>query len=327
MWVGEDRAIRQEFAIKILRPGISIQQGLQEAYVGHSLSHENLVRVHQADVVQFRGHDYVMIAMDYMPNGPVTRLANRRGFISLPQVVALGRDILRGLDYLHGHGFYHNDIKPDNVLIGPQEQGMLTDYGIVGVSHAGTSVSPPRFYRIHAAPEVITANEISVRTDIFQVGLTLFRVLCGLCILRRKFESVGEQEYYDSIIGSGLILASDVPPYIPARVIRILKKATHPSGSHRYQSAVEMLRELEKLNYPGYWTVNDEGELVGNNRHFEYRFELRQRRRGRCDVTAFRRRLSTGKETRYGKHCVSDLSEECANGHINNFIRAVVEEI
>ena len=327
MWVGEDRAIRQEFAIKILKPGTSIQQGLQEAYVGHSLNHDNLVRVHQADVVPFRGNDYVIIAMDYMPRGPVTRIANRGGFIPLPKVITLGRDILRGLDHLHGHGFYHNDIKPDNVLIGPQEQGMLTDYGIVGVSHAGESVPPPRFYKIHAAPEVIAANEISVRTDVFQVGLTLFRMLAGLDILRRKFESVGEQDYFDSVVGSGVISASDLPPYIPPRVIRILKKATHPSGAHRYQSAVDMRRDLEKLNYPGYWTVNDEGKRVGNNRHYEYRFELRDRRGGRFDVAAFRRRFSTGKETRYGKYCISDVSEECAKGHIDNFIRDVVEHI
>ena len=45
----------------------------------------------------------------------------------------IGADILRGLGYLHGQNFFHNDVKPENVLIGPQSQGMLTDYGIVGI--------------------------------------------------------------------------------------------------------------------------------------------------------------------------------------------------
>ena len=327
VWVAEDQAIRHDYAIKILKPGTSIQQGLREAYIGHTLNHDNLVRVHQADVAPLGGHDYVIFAMDYMPKGSVTKLANLRGFIPLQHVITLGRDILRGLEYLHGHGFFHNDVKPDNVLIGPKDQGMLADYGIVGVSHAGSSVSPPRFYKIHAAPEVISMNEISVSTDIFQVGLTLFRMLVGLDVLRKRFDSVGERDYYKAVVGPGIISASDFPPYIPSRVIRILKKATCPVGASRYQSAVDMRRDLEKLNYPGHWTVDDNGAFVGKNGDYGYKFELRERSDDTYDVVAFRRRLPTGRETRYRKHCINGVTKEAAERQIAEFLRDVVEHV
>ena len=83
----------------------------------------------------------------------------------LPDAIRLATDILRGLEYLHGHGFFHNDVKPGNVLIGPQNQGMLTDYGIVAVATVGGTVAPSTFYKIHAAPEVVSSNSISAQTE------------------------------------------------------------------------------------------------------------------------------------------------------------------
>jgi serine/threonine protein kinase len=129
VWLANDNAVGHDYAIKILKPGMPVHERLREAHIGHSLMHSNLVRVHQADVVSLGGHDLVIIAMDYLPDGAITKLANPSGFLPLPEAIRIGTDIMRGLEYLHGQNFFHNDVKPENVLIGPQAQGMLTDYG------------------------------------------------------------------------------------------------------------------------------------------------------------------------------------------------------
>jgi len=295
VWLAEDQAVGHEYAIKILKPGTSIHYRLREAQIGHVLNHNNVVRVHQADVTRLGQHDYVIIAMDYMPHGPITKLANPSLYLPLHEVIRLGKDILRGLEYLHGHDFFHNDVKPENVLIGPNGQGMLTDYGIVGVTQDGAPVPPPTFYKIHAAPEVLSANAITAQTDVFQMGLTFFRMLVGLDTLRQKFNALGEQAYYKALSDADLISLSDFPAYVPSRLRRIIQKATHPDLAERYQSALVMRRELEKLNYPGYWTVEANGEFVGYNGAYSYRYEQNKKAGNKYEVLALKRSRGTSK--------------------------------
>ena len=327
VWLAEDKALGCEYAIKILKTGIPIHQRLREARIGHALDHENLVRVHHADVVQERGSDFVIVAMDYMANGSITKMVNSSSFLILPEVIRLGCDILRGLDYLHEQDLFHNDVKPENILIGPQKRGMLTDYGIVGVSQNGAPIPPPKTYTIHAAPEVIENNSISPQTDIFQVGLTLFRLLVGLGVLRSKFKTMGEQDYYDAIVNAKLVTVSDFPSYVPSNLRRIVLKALHPDLSRRYTSALEMRRALEKLNYSAYWEIKPTGEFVGVEGDYEYRYEKIEKGENKYDVKTYRRKLSTGRETRVPKFCLNGVKNSIAEKQVNRFIKAVVEKI
>ncbi len=327
VWLAEDRAVGHEYAIKILEPGTPVHHRLREAQVGHILDHNNVVRVHQADVTRLGQNEYVIIAMDYMPNGPITRLANPSLYIPLPETIRIGRDVLRGLEYLHGHDFFHNDVKPENVLIGPQGQGMLTDYGIVGITQDGAPVPPPTFYKIHAAPEVLNANAITAQTDVFQAGLTLFRMAVGLDTLRQKFNALGEQAYYNAVVQANLISASDFPAYVPSRLRRVIQKATNPDLAERYQSALEMRRELEKLNYPGFWTVEANGDFVGCNGAYRYRFEQTKKAGNRYDVCALKQSRQTGRETRCTKYCKKNITNAVAKKEISKFVKAVVEGI
>ena len=145
VWLAEDQAVGHEYAIKILKPGMPVHHRLREAHIGHVLDHNNVVRVHQADVTRLGQHDYVIIAMDYMPNGPVTTLANPSLYLPLPEIIRVGQDILRGLEYLHGHDFFHNDVKPENVLIGPEGQGSSLTTASSGLHRMARRFPPRRF--------------------------------------------------------------------------------------------------------------------------------------------------------------------------------------
>ncbi|HVU19460.1 MAG TPA: serine/threonine-protein kinase [Rhizomicrobium sp.] len=325
VWLANDSAVAHDYAIKILRPGMPVPVRLREAQIGHSLIHNNLVRVHQADVVNVGGHDLVIIAMDYLPAGAVTKLANPSGYLPLPEVIRIGTDILRGLEYLHGQNFFHNDVKPENVLSGPQNQGMLTDYGIVGVSADGSPVPPPNIYKIHTAPEVVNNKGINAQTDVFQAGLTLFRMLAGLGCLRDKFVKLGEQQYYQAICTAALVTVADFPPYVPARLRRIILKAICPSVGDRYASALDMRRDLEKLNYPGFWTVEPSGAFVGHTDWHTFRFEHHKRIGNRYEVIAFKKNKRTQRETRVTKFSAGNLTSAQSSKQIERFVKAVVE--
>ena len=325
VWLAADQAVGDQYAIKILKPGVPIPERLREAQIGHLLDHNNVVRVHQADITSVENQDYVIIAMDYMPKGPITSLANPLMYLPLPEVIRLGKDILRGLGYLHGHDLYHNDIKPENVLIGAQDQGMLTDYGIVGITQGGAPVPPLNFYKIHAAPEVHGASGITAQTDVFQAGLTLFRIAVGLDGLHQKFSELGEQRYYDAVEQTQLITKSDFPTFVPLRLRRIILKATHPDMSERYKSALEMRRELEKLDYAGYWTVEASGDFVGYDRRYCYRFEETKKAGKKFDLKVIKRSINTGRETRILKFCQSNVSGAKLKQTVAKLVKSVME--
>ncbi|MCB1701739.1 MAG: serine/threonine protein kinase [Halioglobus sp.] len=327
VWLAGDQAIGHDYAIKILKPGTPIHHRLREAQIGHILDHNNVVRIHQADVTRIGQEDYVIIAMDYMPGGAITKLANPSLYLRLPEVIRLGIDILRGLEYLHGHDFFHNDIKPENVLVGPKEQGMLTDYGIMGVTQNGAPVTPPNFYKIHAAPEILNNNAITAQTDIFQTGLTFFRMLVGLDTLRQKFNDLGEANYYKALNKADFISATDFPPYVPTRLQRIIQKATRPDLDERYKSALDMRRDLERLNFPGYWNIEADGSFVGYNGGYLYRYEQSKKAGNKYDVSATKLNRTSGRETRCSQFCHKNVTNSVAKKEIGKFVKAVVEGI
>ncbi|WP_171208877.1 MULTISPECIES: protein kinase [unclassified Ruegeria] len=138
VWLAHDDALDQDFAVKLLDPSTtSIHSELQEARVGHKMDHDNLVKVHGADVVNFKGKQVVTLSMDYLPNGSALGLVNSGNFIPLGDAVRIIIDTLRGLEYLHELDIYHNDIKPQNILLGENGEAKLTDYGISAQAKGG----------------------------------------------------------------------------------------------------------------------------------------------------------------------------------------------
>jgi serine/threonine protein kinase len=324
VWLANDLALQRQYAIKILNPGVPVDQPLREARIGHTLNHNNLVRVHQADVLNVGPDHVVIIAMDYVPAGSITRRVNPQSFLPLPEVLRAGKDILQGLDYLHANGFYHNDIKPENILIGAAGQAMLTDYGIVGISAGGQPVPAPAAYRLHMAPEVLAAGNINIQTDIYQVGLSLFRLARGLSCLSTKLTALGWPDYCHAINAGKLIGQSDFPAHIPNRLRNIILRAVNTDPSARYQSTLEMRRALEKLAFPGHWTIDPSGRMLGINGHNEFRFEKHASAGNRFSVTTFRKNTRTGNETRASKFCARDLTSGEADKLLGTFIKYVV---
>ena len=326
VWLADDRTVGCQYAIKILKPEVTISGFLQEAWIGHNLNHDNVVRVHYADIVPYNTASYPILVMDYMSDGSVTHLANPASFLKLPQVIQLGRDILRGLGYLHDSNFVHRDIKPGNVLIGAGGEGMINDYGITRQFQNDTLSGSVPMYFFHTAPEVINRKPFTVQADIYQAGLTLFRMLVGLDVLRQKFDKLGKDAYCRAVINGDLVSRSDFPAYVPNGLRRIILKAVEPDFTKRFSSALEMRRELEKLDYPGYWTITDNEDFVGYSGNYVYSFEKKKIAGARYDLVAYKCHITSKHITRCRKFCDSNLTNSKAKKACNKFIRAVVEK-
>lgn len=325
VWLANDCAVNKQVALKILEAAtVTIDERLTEARIGNQLTHQNLVKVHYADVVAYNGINLVLIVMDYQPAGSVRGKVNPGNFLSIPDAKSCLIDILRGLEYLHELGLYHSDVKPNNILCGANGEYLLTDYGISCHSPTLGPVAPRNAYGLHIAPEVLEEMQIDVRTDIYQVGLTAFRLLNGIDCFQDKHDRLGGPAYIDLVKRGRLIEASDYQPFIPRALRTIVDKAIKLTPADRYRSTVEMRRALEGLAFPGYWTCSPARQLIGHSAGNRFHFEEQALPGGAFNFTALKTNGNSGRVTNVSAYCRKGLTRTQANDLKKKFMQFVV---
>jgi serine/threonine protein kinase len=328
VWLANDITVDRMLAVKILDSSmVSIAEQLIEAQIGNQLDHSNLVKVLYADIISFRGDKIVIIAMEYFDNGSIIHKMSNKGFITIHNAVRYLIDVLKGLEYLHGKNILHGDIKPKNILIGSTDEGVLTDYGISCSAPDLIPVPSKNAYTQHIAPETRQYNQISVQTDIYQIGMTAFRLLNGNLILKQILEKVGRDEYYNLVIRGKVIKSENYLPFIPRNLKTVINKATHVNPSKRYQSALEMRRALEHLKYHGYWTSDSIGNFKGINGKYTYCTKIIQKKDGNYDFFVAKQNSFTKKETIAQKFCGKNLSKCQLETLSKDFMQRVVTEM
>jgi hypothetical protein len=93
------------------------------------------------------------------------------------------------------------------------------------------------------------------------------------------------------------------------------------------RSALEMRRDLEKLNYSCYWTIEPSGAFVGHSLASEFRFDQIKKPGGKFDVIAFKKSKATQRETRFSRFCADGLTNAESKKQISRFVKAVVEGV
>ncbi len=178
-----DRAV----AIKILHPALNsdpvvIRRFQQEAGILARLEHDNIVPVY--DVGSDGDRRYIV--MRYIPGRTLDRLLAEEGPQTPERVFAWLRQMAAGLDYAHGRGILHRDLKPGNLLLDEErERVMISDFGLakaVQVS-GGSSISQSHAEMTgtayYMAPEVIRGQEPSRASDLYSLGCLLYELLSG----------------------------------------------------------------------------------------------------------------------------------------------------
>jgi len=324
VWLAHDLTLARNLDIKILHESMaSVVENWKEDKYGNKFLHANYIHVHYADVVGTKSGNVVAIAMDYHPNGSATTQLNSSNFMPMTEAIRITIDILRGLEYLHELSFFHNDIKPSNILIGPRREGILTDYGISCASPGLKPAKAPNAYSLHKAPETIATGNITLLTDIYQVGLTLFRLLNGVGTIRDLRNRLGNVKFEELKAQDKIPSKQDYLPFIPPPVVRVIAKATKADPIERFQSALEMRRALEAIAVFGYWTTDATGDYLGVSGNQTFRFTQEKNKHG-YKFDAFRTRLDSGNETRVAKMSGSKLNSDDLKKHKKEFMLSVV---
>src|SRR5712692_3582041 len=140
VYLGQHVRLNQQAAIKVLHAHLTDQEAehfQQEAQTIATLVHPGIVRVFDYDV-----QDGVpFLVMDYAPNGTLRRRYPKGDQVPLPQIVSWVKQVASALQYAHEQRVIHRDVKPENMLLGPREGVLLSDFGVATVVHSSASLS------------------------------------------------------------------------------------------------------------------------------------------------------------------------------------------
>lgn len=268
-----DLQLDRDVAIKVMHPHlasqVSFQQRfLQEARAAARLDHPNIVRVFSFDST---GND-LFIVMEMVVGGNlrqyIKRLQEESRFIDYPEAIELTRQMADALDFAHQQGMIHRDIKPDNVLLKPDADGLrlnyrpiLTDFGLArlttGDENAITDQQPIGTYP-YMSPEQCLAEELDVRSDIYSLGVMLYELAVGRLPFNPK--SIAEAARMHG--KEALTLPSALRPGFPTDLEEIIVKSLSKDREHRYATAGEMSQALRALQKPVQATARPEVKEV-----------------------------------------------------------------
>ena len=216
---------------------------LREAEAVSRLSHPGLV------AVLGQGDDYV--AMELVEGESLEARLARPERLSPVEAVRILGEVAGALDYIHGQGVVHRDVKPSNLLLLPEGGVKITDFGIAHLSWApmtrsGELIGTPAFM----APEQIRTGDVSPATDVYSLGLVAFEMLTGT----RPFRGRSYAGLLMRVIDAPPRSACAVEPTLPPGVDDVMARALAKDPRGRYASAaalVEALRAALELDRSG----------------------------------------------------------------------------
>ncbi|WP_018640745.1 serine/threonine-protein kinase, partial [Parafrankia elaeagni] len=172
---GEHRQMRRPVAIKVMRaegPEGTTVNFAHEARTLAGLNHPHLVRAY--DYTEAEG--LCLVVMELLAGGTLTR---RRAGMGPQQACAVGLAVAAALEHAHGRGVLHRDIKADNILFAADGTPKVGDFGIAKLFDGSATASQVAGTPMYMAPEQIQGGRLTAATDLYALGVVLYRLLTG----------------------------------------------------------------------------------------------------------------------------------------------------
>ena len=233
-------------SIKVLKDEFLANEEFRRRFKNESkaiavLSHPNIVKVYDVSL----GDKLQYIVMEYVEGITLKEYIEQQGVIPWREAVHFTTQILRALQHAHDKGIVHRDIKPQNIMLLENGSIKVTDFGIARFSRGETrTMTEAAIGSVHyISPEQARGETTDDKADIYSVGVVLYEMITG----RLPFES-------DSAVSVALMQVQneatpprEINPEIPVGLEQITLHAMEKSTANRYQSAAEMLLDLDEL--------------------------------------------------------------------------------
>ena len=270
-----DHVNQRQVAVKILREEFLDNEEFLRRFRNESkaiavLSHPNIVKVYDVCL----SSRMPSIVMEFIEGITLKEYIEQQRVIRWKEAVHFTVQILRALQHAHDNGIVHRDIKPQNIMLMSNGMVKITDFGIVrfsrSISHTLTNRAIGSVHYI--SPEQARGEPADQKADIYSVGVMLYEMLTG----RLPFDADTPVSVAIKQIESQAIRPREINPNIPEGLEDITIRAMQKDPERRYQSAAEMLRDIDEFK-------------KNPNISFEYRYLTREEPPRRSEPASGRR--------------------------------------
>lgn len=251
VYLARDLKHDRRVAIKVLRPELAAALGPdrfpREIRIVAQLQHPHVLPLHDSG----ESDGFLYYVMPFVDGESLRKKLDREGQLPVHDAVRILREVVDALAYAHGLGILHRDIKPDNVMLSGRH-AMVMDFGVAkAVSAAGgetlttvgVAVGTPQYM----SPEQATgAENLDHRSDIYSIGILAYELLTG----DTPFKGRTAQAILSAQVLEKAKPVSEIRQSVPAPLAELISRCLEKQPADRWQSAEEILRELEAIATP-----------------------------------------------------------------------------
>src|SRR5436305_1681031 len=239
----------KQVALKVLADNLASNQRYVDRFYredksGRLLNHPNIVRSFGAGQDQATKKHYLVL--EFVDGFTAHHLLDRYGRLSIGDAVHIALDVARALEHAHSRNVIHRDIKPDNILITRSGVSKLADLGLAKRTDEASHLTATRqgFGTSYYMPyeQALNAKHADGRSDIYALGATLYHLATG----EVPFRGDNHLEVIEKKDAGTFTPASQLNPAVPRILDQILERMLARQPRDRYQTASELIVELER---------------------------------------------------------------------------------
>jgi serine/threonine protein kinase/Tfp pilus assembly protein PilF len=265
VWAADDTRLGRRVALKFLpeeleKDPAALERLKREAQAASSLNHPRICTIYDIDAENGRH----FIVMEFLDGQTLKHHILKSGF-QIPEMVELASQIADALEAAHARGIMHRDIKPANIFITGRGLIKVLDFGLAKFTRTGrlraanaqrsssAPLSPTEEVLTgsgiaigtmpYMSPEQIRGDDLDARTDLFSFGAVLYE----MATRRMAFHGTTVDDVTDKILNREPVNPAQINPALPGALLAIIHKALEKQRSLRYQTASDLLADLQRL--------------------------------------------------------------------------------
>lgn len=281
-----------------------------EAQMLYATQHPNIMPIKYAT----QDEHCIYISMDYYKKGSLNALIESK-FLTVKEIIKYSLEFLSGIHYMHTKNLVHFDVKPTNILISDSDKAVITDFGLAKYLNTNGFATADKLYPFHIPPEAFEIGKLSTYTDIYQAGLTLYRMCNGNHWFKNQLDDLN----ITSITGLASAIAENkfpkknaFLPHIPDKLRKVISKSLTNDVTKRYETILDMLNDISGIEEHCNWVYNEyenkcSSWMMENETH---RLELKlEYYEDGWRTTGYKTNLTNGKSNRVNKWFTSGYKD------------------